>query len=81
MPSTDSGLAEKVDAMPPELVVGMARNGWTASIRITGRHGPDYAADSTVHRRDSTSTQLCHRGAQPELPQRAILQHLQGSQS
>jgi len=32
-----------VDAMPPEQVVGMARNGWTASIGITGRHGPDYA--------------------------------------
>jgi len=29
--------------MPPEQVVGMARNGWTASIGITGRHGPDYA--------------------------------------
>ena len=24
-------------------VVGMARNGWTASIGIAGRHGPDYA--------------------------------------
>jgi len=27
-----------------EHVVGMARNGWTASIGIAGRHGPDYAA-------------------------------------
>ena len=26
-----------------EHVVGMARNGWTASIGIAGRHGPDYA--------------------------------------
>ena len=32
-----------MDAMPPEQVVGMARNGWTASIGIAGRHGPDYA--------------------------------------
>jgi hypothetical protein len=29
--------------MLPEPVVGMARNGWTASIGIHGRHGPDYA--------------------------------------
>jgi len=27
-----------------EHVVGMARNGWTASIGIAGRHGPDYAS-------------------------------------
>jgi hypothetical protein len=43
MPSTDSGGPEKVDAMPLERVVGMARNEWTASIGIDGRHGPDYA--------------------------------------
>lgn len=29
--------------MLPEQVVGMARNGWTASIGIAGRHDPDYA--------------------------------------
>ena len=44
MASTDSGAPEKLDAMPPEQLVGMARNGWTASIGIAGRHGPDYAA-------------------------------------
>jgi hypothetical protein len=43
MPSTDSDIPKKVDAMPPELVVGTARNGWTASIGIDGRHGLDYA--------------------------------------
>ncbi len=43
MPSTDSGLPEKMDAMPPEQVVGMTRNGWSASIGFAGRHGPDYA--------------------------------------
>jgi hypothetical protein len=32
-----------MDAMPPEQVVGMARNGWSASIGFAGRHGPDYA--------------------------------------
>jgi hypothetical protein len=35
--------SEKLDVMLPEPVVGMARNGWTASIGIDGRHGPDYA--------------------------------------
>ena len=49
MPSTDSGLPEKMDAMPPEQVVGIARNGWTASIGIDGRHGPDYAPTSTIY--------------------------------
>jgi hypothetical protein len=29
--------------MLPEQVVGMARNKWSASIGIDGRHGPDYA--------------------------------------
>jgi hypothetical protein len=51
MPSTDSKpcrppipvFPQKVDAMPSEQVVGMARNGWSASIGIAGRHGPDYA--------------------------------------
>jgi hypothetical protein len=43
MPSTDSSGPEKVDAMPSEWVVDMARNEWTASIGIDGRHGPDYA--------------------------------------
>jgi hypothetical protein len=33
----------KVGDMPPKQVVGMARNGWTTSIGIAGRHGPDYA--------------------------------------
>jgi AcrR family transcriptional regulator len=28
-----------------EQVVGIARNGWTASIGIDGRHGPDYAQE------------------------------------
>ena len=43
MPSTDSGVPEKVDAMLSEQVVGMARNEWTASIGIDGRHGPEHA--------------------------------------
>jgi hypothetical protein len=43
MPSTDSGVPEKVDAMLSEQVVGMAQNEWTASIGIDGRHDPDYA--------------------------------------
>jgi hypothetical protein len=30
--------------MPVERVVGMARNKWTASIGIDGRHGPEHAA-------------------------------------
>jgi len=29
--------------MPSEQVVGMIQNEWTASIRIDGRHRPDYA--------------------------------------
>ena len=43
MPSTDSDELGKVVDMPLERVVGMARNEWTASIGIDGRHGPDYA--------------------------------------
>jgi hypothetical protein len=43
MPSTDSGVPEKVDAMLSEQVVGMARNEWTTSIGIDGRHGPEHA--------------------------------------
>ena len=43
MPSTDSDELGKVVGMPLEPVVGMARNEWTASIGIDGRHGPDYA--------------------------------------
>jgi hypothetical protein len=43
MSSTDSGVPEKVDAMLSEQVVGMARNEWTASIGIDGRHGPEHA--------------------------------------
>ena len=43
MPSTDSGGPKKVVGMPSERVVGLARNEWTASIGIAGRHGPDYA--------------------------------------
>jgi len=44
MASTDSGHPQKMDGMPPEQVDGMARNGWTTSTGIAGRHGPDYAA-------------------------------------
>jgi len=51
MPSTESKRCRppipvcpgKVVGMLPEQVVGMLRNEWTASIRIDGRHGPDYA--------------------------------------
>ncbi|HEC36331.1 MAG TPA: hypothetical protein ENI39_07340 [Anaerolineae bacterium] len=31
--------------MTSERVVGMARNEWTASIGIDGRHGPEHAHD------------------------------------
>jgi len=52
MPSTESERCRppipvcpgKVVGMPSEQVVGMLRNEWTASIRIDGRHGPDYAS-------------------------------------
>ena len=43
MSSTDSDELGKVVDMPLERVVGMARNEWTASIGIDGRHDPDYA--------------------------------------
>ena len=43
MSSSDSDTAGKVVGMPSEPVVDMARNEWTASIGIGGRHGPDYA--------------------------------------
>jgi hypothetical protein len=49
MPSTDSGVPEKVDAMLSEQVVGMARNEWTASIGIDGRHGPEHATSASTH--------------------------------
>jgi len=39
----DSGALRKLDAMPPEWVADMARNRWTTSIGISGRHGLDYA--------------------------------------
>jgi hypothetical protein len=48
MPSTDSGVPEKVDAMLSEQVVGMARNEWTASIGIDGRHGPEHAVEKEI---------------------------------
>jgi hypothetical protein len=48
MSSTDSDTPKKVDAIPSELVVGMARNGWTASIGINGRHGLDYALTAVL---------------------------------
>jgi hypothetical protein len=41
--TTDSDVVEKLDAMQSEQLVDMARNRWTASIGIDGRHGPDYA--------------------------------------
>jgi hypothetical protein len=43
MSSTDSDEFGKVVDMPVERVVGMARNKWTASIGIDGRHGPEHA--------------------------------------
>ena len=35
--------------MLSEQLVGMARNGWTASIGIDGRYGSDYAARGVSH--------------------------------
>ena len=46
MSSTDSDTLGKVVGMLSEQVVDMIRNGWTASIGIGGRHGPDYAVMS-----------------------------------
>jgi len=46
MSSSDSDPVGKVVGMPSEQVVGMARNEWTASIGIGGRHEPDYAGVS-----------------------------------
>jgi len=43
MPSTDSDELGKVVDMPLERVVGMARNEWSPSIGIDGRHGVEYA--------------------------------------
>ena len=43
--TTDSGIPKKLDAILSEQLVGAARNEWTASIGIDGRHDPDYAAD------------------------------------
>jgi hypothetical protein len=43
MSSTDSDGLEKVVGIPPELVVGLVQNEWTASIRIDGRHEPEHA--------------------------------------
>jgi len=48
MSSTDSDSLGKVVGMPSEQVVGMARNEWTASVGIDGRHGPDYAGTNKV---------------------------------
>jgi len=57
-----------MDAMRLEHVVGMARNGWTASIGIAGRHGPDYAtgprielviAEKVSNLRGSVQTAMC----------------------
>ena len=45
MSSTDSDELGKVVDMPLERVVGMARNEWTASIGIDGRHGPEHAPE------------------------------------
>ena len=44
MSSTDSDGLEKVVGIPPELVVGLVQNEWTASIRIDGRHEPEHAS-------------------------------------
>ena len=52
MSSTDSDTLGKVVGMPPESVVDMTRNEWTASIGIGGRHGPDYAG--RLRMKDST---------------------------
>jgi rhodanese-related sulfurtransferase len=46
MSSIDSGVPGKVVGMPSEQVVGMIQNEWTASIRIDGRHRPDYASNA-----------------------------------
>jgi hypothetical protein len=49
MSSTDSDDLEKVGGIPPELVVDLVQNEWTASIRIDGRHEPEHAqASATV---------------------------------
>ncbi len=47
MPSTESDLAGKVDAIASEPMVGIPQNEWTACIGIDGRHDPDYARIGT----------------------------------
>ena len=44
MPSTESERCRPPIPVCLGKVVGMLRNEWTASIRIDGRHGPDYAS-------------------------------------
>ena len=56
MSSTDSDDLGKVVGMPSERVVGMARNEWTASVGIDGRHGPDHALDGKETRERSSSS-------------------------
>ena len=59
MPSTESKRCRppipvypgKAVGMPSEQVVGMIQNEWTASIRIDGRHEPDYAVGPSTHNR------------------------------
>jgi D-amino peptidase len=43
----------------PEQVVGMARNGWTASIGIDGRHGPDCAVVKSNTRGEAKPEYSC----------------------
>jgi hypothetical protein len=38
----------------PEQLVGMLWNGWTASIGIDGRHGPDYAVEEYLSEEGKT---------------------------
>ena len=50
----------------PERLVGMLWNGWTASIGIDGRHGPDYAPacrEAGFHHGSFS----CNRARQPKL--------------
>jgi hypothetical protein len=49
MSSTDSDGLEKVVGIPPELVVGLVQNEWTASIRIDGRHEPEHASNPSKY--------------------------------
>jgi hypothetical protein len=66
--------------MPLERVVGMARNGWTASVGIAGRHGPDYAPRRAAERRDALATPAPTHRYRSGRPRHRAIDHYQKEQ-